>query len=99
MSDDFDGPRKFIDNSTRNLAIWRDAQPPDYCASHVALIDALRDYIRADDAITGDLVREDAVTPAQVRANNARMQRYRLLLRELEDHEFNPSLHGFLKLG
>jgi hypothetical protein len=94
-SDDFD--REFINNSMRNIARSRDAAPPDYCTCHVTLIDALRDYVRADEAVVGDLLREDVITPKQAQAADALMQRYRLLLRELEAHEFNPSLHGFLK--
>jgi len=75
---------------------WLDELGPDYPQCHVALIDALRDYIRNDEVIARDLSREGSITKEQVIANMEHIDRCRALLKELEDWSFDPSLCGLL---
>jgi len=81
----------------RYAASLRDELPLDYSETVVALVDALREYIRTDEAITRDLLQENAITPEDVARVKPHMDRCRELLRELEEVEINPSLWGMKK--
>lgn len=76
---------------------WLDEYGPDYPESHVALIDALRNYIRCCDQITEQLLHEGQITAEEARAETPHMERCRTMLREIEDRSFDPSLCGLLQ--
>jgi hypothetical protein len=69
----------------------------DWACCHVALIDALRDYIRISEAITNDLLDEGSITHAQAAAEEPHLERCRVVLREIQDLEFNPTLDGLVQ--
>jgi hypothetical protein len=72
-----------------------DELPPDYSACYVALVDALRDYIRNDKQTMDDLLREGGtLTPAQTQARHLHLKHCHTLLQDLEAHGINPSLCG-----
>jgi len=71
---------------------------PDFVEAHINLIDALRDYIDANDEIADDFLREGMLTPAQLRKWHAERQTLRLLLNGLEaDTVDDGTLHELFK--
>jgi hypothetical protein len=54
-------------NLNFNMERWLAAQPPDFMEAHIALIDALSDYIRSCDDQTKDLVNEGQISPQQAK--------------------------------
>jgi hypothetical protein len=84
MSDGFDDLGRYYD--------W-----PDYPAAHVGLVDALRDYIRANEGLRDDLLREGGLTVEQAREGDEHIDRCRALLKEIENWEFDPSLCGVIR--
>ena len=83
-----------------NIARWLDEQGPDWPTAHVALIDALRDYVRACEGDTRDLLDEGSITGEQAMAEAARLVRFRVMLADLEDDQlFDPTLRGLLREG
>lgn len=85
----------------QNMARWFDGlywDCPDYPVAVVALIDALRGYIRCDEELEKDAVLEGwVVSQEATRKWRAHMQLVRLLLRELEAREVDPSLGGQIR--
>jgi hypothetical protein len=79
-----------------NMARWLDEQP-DYQAAHVVLIDALREYIRANISIRDELIHEGGLTEEQVRKGDEHIAQCRALLEGMVDFEFDPSLCGLRK--
>src|SRR5262245_33174515 len=47
------------------IARWLDDQPMDFAEAHIKLIDALRDYLRANDELTAGLLLEGQITEEQ----------------------------------
>lgn len=62
----------------------------------VKLIDALSDFIRINESARAKFVAYAAITPEDLEAGDAFMDRCRNLLSELEDFEMDPSLSGLL---
>jgi hypothetical protein len=81
-------------NDITDMRRFVDSMPPDHNEAHLALIDALRDYIRAEVALARDLLEEKQITFDEVLAGNASLQPMRDMLRELEAYEMDPTLHG-----
>ena len=79
----------FGDFASRYLA----ELPLEYPHACVMLIDALREYIRTDEAIERDLLNDGSITMADVAKHSPHMDACRALLRDLEAHEVDPSLH------
>jgi hypothetical protein len=87
------GPRP----SFGNVARWLDDLGQEYPECHVALIDALRDYIRNLAQTRRDLLDEGALSIEEAREHDPHLERCQALLEELEDHSFDPSLCGLLR--
>jgi len=66
--------------------------PLDYPEAHMGLIDALRNYIRTDEAIARELLNDGSITIKQFNAGNFSIQPMRLMLADLEKHEIDPTL-------
>lgn len=65
----------------------------DVASSQVRLVDALRDYIRDNDAFACDLLDEGQITLAEIRAIEIKEMRFlRTLLKELEGDVCGPNL-------
>lgn len=79
-----------------NLERWAD-EHPDYPECHVALIDALRRYIRCCDNTTQYLLEEGSISPEEARAESPHIARCQALLKEMEDWSVDPSCCGFLQ--
>lgn len=60
----------------------------------MALIDALRDYIRVSEGMTEALLSEGSITQAEAAAEEPHIERCKTVLREIEEFEFNPALDG-----
>jgi hypothetical protein len=73
-----------------------DEQGPDVPEASVKLVDALRDYIWAEDQTGKDLLGEGAITREQFLAVQISLKPYRVILAELERFEPNPTLDGRL---
>ena len=69
---------------------------PDCPTACVNLVDALRDYIRAEEDLADDLSSDGAISREQFKGHGAWLQPARLLLKDLEAREFNPTLSGLL---
>jgi hypothetical protein len=80
-----------------NAARWLDDLGPEYPECHVALIDALRDYIRNHEIITDDFLRDGTISIEQAKAAEPHIDRCRALLKEIEGHSFDPSLCGLIR--
>lgn len=84
----------FDDHSwKRYWAQWHDDHP-DYRDAHVKLIDALRDYVMANEDIESDMRSEGDEPSAEGLAHT---QMFRSLLKELEGWSFDPTLGGRVK--
>jgi hypothetical protein len=70
---------------------------PDWLECHIKLIDALRDFLRADEAIGMDLLREGSITRESFEAAMLTNIPLQALLMELEAHGTDPSLNGLLR--
>jgi hypothetical protein len=81
-------------------------EPPNFPESNVALVDALRDYILrlerdSDDYETDRLAEGTPITAEEKeyeRKFNRHLQAAKLLLKEIEKDEVNPSLNGTIKV-
>jgi CCR4-NOT transcriptional regulation complex NOT5 subunit len=76
---------------------------PNYPESNVALVDALRDYILrlerdADDYETDALAAGEPKNEKEERRFNRHLQAAKLLLKEIENDEVNPSLNGTIQV-
>jgi hypothetical protein len=67
--------------------------PLEYPHVYVMLVDALREYIRTDEAIERDLLNDGSITMEDVAKHKPHMDACRALLRDLEAYEIDPSLH------
>jgi len=76
---------------------WLSEQPPDWPEAHLNLIDALRDYIRAEEALANDLLDEGSITREQYNEGMLSVVPMRMMLADLERHEIDPTLGGFKK--
>lgn len=82
-------------------------EPPNFPESNVALIDALRDYILrlerdADDYETDRLAEGTPISAEERKCErkfNRHLQAAKLLLKEVESDEVNPSLNGAIKVS
>ena len=74
-----------------------DDLPPDYPEALMKLIDALRDFIRSEEELGRDLLREEQITRETYDAAQKRMEPYRIMLKDLEDREFDPTLNGYIR--
>jgi hypothetical protein len=90
MMAEFD-PEK-LSKGLANLERHFSDMPLDYPEAHMGLIDALRNYIRTDEALARDLLNEGSITLKQYDAGNFAIQPMRLMLADLEKHEINPTL-------
>jgi hypothetical protein len=79
-----------------NAARFLDSLGPDYPECHVALIDALENYIRCCEGDLQDLCDERSITIEQARTASADILRYKTLLAEMRNHSFDPSLCGLI---
>jgi hypothetical protein len=77
------------------LRDFRDA--PYYPDAHVALVDALSDYLYADEDIGIELLREGEISVEQFRVQQEKMEPYRAILKELEEFGTNPDLCGLIR--
>lgn len=73
-------------------------RPLDWPEAHLRLIDALREYIRSDEAIGRDLLREGSITREQFDNGTILTDPMRLMLVKLERFEMDPTLHGLERL-
>lgn len=80
-----------------SLSRYLDAEFPNYPHAHVALIDALRDYIFAVTCVVEDMVTEGIISPEAARSD-PHMDRCKNLLAEIENNDFDLSLCGMRKL-
>jgi hypothetical protein len=80
-----------------NLARQRERRPPDWVEAHIALIDALRDYLWADEVIGKELMHEGSITKAQYDNGMAENAPLAAILKKLEAHEIDPTLDGTIK--
>jgi hypothetical protein len=71
--------------------------PPDWPTAHLQLIDALRAYIWADESVGKELLDDRQITRDQYDEAAADREPYVKMLRELEEHGVDPSLHGLIK--
>jgi hypothetical protein len=80
------------------LARECDDDPPSVPEATVRLVDALRDYIRAEDAVGDDLLFEGSITRAQYDEwlNGDYRKRLADILKEFEGYGFDPSLQGLI---
>jgi hypothetical protein len=69
----------------------------DYGECHVALIDALRDYIRCNESIGRDLLNDGSITLDEFKIADVRIARFKNLLHEIEETNFDPSLCGVIQ--
>jgi hypothetical protein len=81
--------RKFFDHPN-------DADLPDPGEAHVALIDALHDYLRIHEMIGKDLLSEGQITREEFDRPWPLADKCREILSELESAEFDGSLCGLL---
>ena len=80
-----------------NLARWLDELGPSYPEATVALVDALRNYIRANDQLARDLLHEGQITIEEFRRPWPHMKQCRSVLRELESMSVSENLCGVLR--
>ena len=80
-----------------SVSRWLSEQPLDWPTAHIRLIDALREYIRSDEAIGRDLLNEGQITRAEYDDGKASTDPMREMLAELEQHEIDPTLDGVIK--
>lgn len=71
--------------------------PLHWPEAHIRLIDALRDYIRSDEAVAKDLLDEGQITRAEYDEGMAATNPMRAMLAELETHEMDPTILADLK--
>jgi hypothetical protein len=74
-----------------------DEMGPDYPECHVALVDALRNYIRCCEQITHDLLFQGSITIEEAKTESPHMARCKTLLKEIDELNFDPTLHGFIQ--
>lgn len=74
-----------------------DEMGPSWPEAVVTLIDALRDYVRAEDEMGEDLLREGSITREQF--DEARKDRWLFtsMLKQLEKHGVDPTLQGLIE--
>ena len=84
--------RDGFDAMARDLA----EMGPAYPEAAVALVDALRDYIRACEADMNDAAQEGGVTSEQWREWQADLDQFRKILKDVEAAEVNPCLDGLI---
>ena len=73
---------------------WLSELPPDWPEAWIALIDALRGYIAADQDVAEDFLREGSITREEYDKSQRHLEPLRALLNDLERHEICPHLHG-----
>ena len=81
----------------RNIERYLDAQDPDYPTALINLIDIMRVFLRVDEELGRELLRDEAITPAQFYSGMAENEPLRKWLKKHEDHGIDPSLHGTIK--
>ena len=88
---------QYIHAMADNAARWREQHGPDWVEAYINLIDAMRDFIKADTTIGKELFQEGAITRAQYENGIAELDQLKTLLRSYEAHGLDPSLHGAIK--
>jgi hypothetical protein len=82
----------------RWLALQQEILGPTYEEATIALIDALRDFIKTDMEIANDIFREGGMTEKEVKAMQERGREYMLpfrqMLADLETYRLDPTLNG-----
>jgi len=73
-----------------------DRGAPEVPDALVALIDALRDYLEAEQEIREELSLQGSLTAADCERHNAALQPFRLILADLEQWQLDPTLKGLL---
>jgi len=63
----------------------------------VTLIDALRNYIKAEKQVGEDLLMEGSITRAQFDELPKYLEPFVTMLRALEEHGVDPTLQGLIK--
>jgi len=69
----------------------------DYRKCHVALVDALRNYIRCNIEMRRDWLAAGKITLEKAAKGQAHIDRFQAVLDEIEHHEFDPTLCGIIK--
>jgi hypothetical protein len=75
-----------------------DEQIPEWPEALIDLIDALRIFIRRDHEIARGLLNDGHITRAQYDEVMAATEPMIALLRKLEAWDFDPTLHGLIKM-
>lgn len=83
--------------SRHNALRWLDEMPRDYTEAFVALVDALRDYIRSNESVLHDIVIDETITRDEYERALKRLEPYRAMLEEMEMHGIDPTLNGLIK--
>ena len=94
MADPFEN----LGDGFHNAARWASEMPDDWPVALIKLIDALKNYIRSDEAIAKDLLQEEGgITREEYDRGMAELEPMRALLAKLEAHGISPDLHGLIK--
>jgi len=82
--------------TTRQLFPDFDPDDPTYPEAVVVLVDALRNYLRAEDDLRQDLLSEGLIAPERFVSSqqDTLIKTCMWLLRRLEKWEVDPSLNG-----
>jgi hypothetical protein len=81
----------------REVGRWRDQHGPDYPEAMIKLIDAMRDFIRADETIGRELLQEGVITRDQFARGMAENAPLVAWLKKYEQHGIDPTLYGIIK--
>jgi hypothetical protein len=90
-------PRDPLGEYVRRIEREQDGAPMFYPDALIRLIDAVRDYLRADKALGDELLREGAITLDQYNEGLATNEPLKRWLKEHEEHGVDPSLNGIIK--
>jgi hypothetical protein len=88
--------KDYIEAASRNAARSRERMPPDWVEAHIALIDALRNFLWADNTIAKELLDEDAITLSQYMEGKHENKQLEAILKKMEDHGVDPTLRGVI---
>jgi hypothetical protein len=86
------------ESARREYALRREILGPDWMEAHIALLDALRDFIKIDKDAADECLRDGSFTRKQYEKVLAEHRHLRKLLKRFEDFEPDPSLLGTFQM-